>query len=60
MSRYWNELCTLTLGTCMKSTSLPASYYFIWLFFKCVKKNSKPITDIDFASKILKILRKVS
>ena len=34
MSRYWNELCTLTLGTCMKSTSLPASYYFIWLFFK--------------------------
>ena len=34
MSRYWNELCTLTLGTCMKSTSLPASYYFIWFFFK--------------------------
>jgi len=34
MSKYWNELCTLTLGTCMKSTNLPASYYFIWLFFK--------------------------
>ena len=29
-------------------------------FFKCVKKNSKPITDIDFASKILKTLSKVS
>ena len=29
-------------------------------FFKCVKENSKPITDIDFASKILKILREVS
>ena len=34
MSRYWNELCTLTFGTCMNSLNLPASYYFIWLFFK--------------------------
>ena len=29
-------------------------------FFKCVKRNSKPITNIDFASKILKVLNKVS
>ena len=29
-------------------------------FFKCVKRNSKPVTDIEFASKILKILSKVS
>ena len=29
-------------------------------FFKCVKKNTKPITDINFASKILKALSKVS
>ena len=29
-------------------------------FFKCVKSNAKPITDIDFATKILKILSKVS
>ncbi len=34
MSKYWNELCTLTFGTCMNSFNLPASYYFIWLFFK--------------------------
>ncbi len=34
MSKYWNELCTLTFGTCMNSLNLPASYYFIWLFFK--------------------------
>ena len=29
-------------------------------FFKCIKKNNKPIANIDFASKILKILSKVS
>ena len=29
-------------------------------FFKCVKRNTKPITDINFASKILKALSKVS
>ncbi len=29
-------------------------------FFSCIKKNKKPITDIYFASKILKILRKVN
>tara|TARA_Y100000590_G_scaffold467002_1_gene644289 strand:- start:1547 stop:3136 length:1590 start_codon:yes stop_codon:yes gene_type:complete len=34
MSKYWNEICTLTLGTCMNSFNLPSSYYFIWLFFK--------------------------
>ena len=34
MSKYHNEICTLTLGTCMNSLNLPSSYYFIWLFFK--------------------------
>ena len=34
MSNYFNNICTLTLGECMSSLSLPASYYFIWLFFK--------------------------
>ncbi len=34
MSKYFNDVCTLTLGTCMKSLNLPSSYYFIWLFFK--------------------------
>ena len=34
MSQYFNNICTLTLGDCMSSLSLPASYYFIWLFFK--------------------------
>ena len=29
-------------------------------FFKCAKRNTKPVTDIDFATKILKILNKVS
>ena len=28
-------------------------------FFNCVKKNTKPITDIYFALKILKILKKI-
>ena len=34
MSRYFNDICTLTLGSCMRSLNLPSSYYFIWLFFK--------------------------
>ena len=34
MSKYFNDICTLTLGTCMRSLNLPSSYYFIWLFFK--------------------------
>ena len=34
MSNYFNNICTLTLGECMSSLSLPSSYYFIWLFFK--------------------------
>ncbi len=34
MSQYFNNICTLTLGDCMSSLSLPSSYYFIWLFFK--------------------------
>ena len=29
-------------------------------FFKCVERNIKPVTNIEFASKILKILNKVS
>ncbi len=34
MANYFNNICTLTLGDCMSSLSLPSSYYFIWLFFK--------------------------
>ena len=34
MSKYFNDICTLTLGKCMRSLNLPSSYYFIWLFFK--------------------------
>ena len=34
MGKYFNEICTLTLGSCMNSLNLPSSYYFIWLFFK--------------------------
>ncbi len=34
MGNYAQNLCTLTLGNCMSSINLPASYYFIWLFFK--------------------------
>ena len=34
MGKYQQDVCTLTMGTCMKSLSLPSSYYFIWLFFK--------------------------
>ena len=34
MSKYKQDICTLTLGDCMKSLNLPSSYYFIWLFFK--------------------------
>ena len=34
MSKYFNNICTLTLGKCMKSLDLSPSYYLIWLFFK--------------------------
>lgn len=34
MGKYFHDICTLTLGNCLKSLNLPASYYFIWLFFK--------------------------
>ena len=34
MSKYQQDVSTLTLGEYMKSLNLPASYYFIWLFFK--------------------------
>jgi len=29
-------------------------------FFKCVKTKKKPITDINFAKKILKTLKKIN
>ncbi len=34
MGKYQQDVCTTTLGKCMKALNLPASYYFIWLFFK--------------------------
>ena len=34
MSKYFNNVCTLTLGKCERSLDLSPSYYFIWLFFK--------------------------
>lgn len=34
MSKYFNNVCTLTLGKCDQSLNLSPSYYFIWLFFK--------------------------
>jgi len=34
MSKYQQDVSTLTLGEYMKALNLPASYYFIWLFFK--------------------------
>ena len=34
MSKYQQNVSTLTLGEYMKSLNLPSSYYFIWFFFK--------------------------
>ena len=34
MSKYYHDICTITLGECMRSLNLPSSYYFIWFFFK--------------------------
>ena len=34
MGKYQQNICTTTLGKCMKALNLPASYYFIWLIFK--------------------------
>ena len=34
MGKYYNDVCTITLGKCLKSLNLPSSYYFIWFFFK--------------------------
>ena len=34
MSKYPQNICTLTNGKCMYSLNLPSSYYFIWFFYK--------------------------
>ena len=34
MGKYYNDICTNTLGNCLRSLNLPSSYIFIWLFFK--------------------------
>lgn len=34
MSKYPQNICTLTNGDCLYSLNLPSSYYFTWLFFK--------------------------
>ena len=34
MSYYYNDVCTQTLGTCMKAKDLPASYIPIWISVK--------------------------
>jgi len=34
MGKYYHDVCTLTLGSCMKALNLPSSYMFIWFFFK--------------------------
>lgn len=34
MSKYFNNVCTLTLGKCEQSLILSPSYYFVWIFFK--------------------------
>ena len=34
MGKYYHDICTLTLGTCMRALNLPPNYIFIWFFFK--------------------------
>lgn len=34
MSHYYHDICTTTLGSCMKAKNLPSSYMFIWLSVK--------------------------
>ena len=34
MSHYYHDVCTTTLGSCMKAKNLPSSYIFIWLTVK--------------------------
>ena len=34
MGKYKQDICTNTLGECVKALNLPANYYFIWFFFK--------------------------
>ncbi len=34
MGKYYHDVCTLTLGNCMRALNLPSSYIFIWLFYK--------------------------
>ena len=34
MSKYYNDVCTNTLGKCLRALNLPSSYVFIWFFFK--------------------------
>jgi len=50
-ANYFNNICTLTLGDCMSSLSLPSSYYFIWLFFKLPILILLGITLLPFVEK---------
>jgi hypothetical protein len=34
MGKYYHDICTLTLGSCMRALNLPPNYIFIWFFFK--------------------------
>lgn len=34
MGKYQQDVCTVTLGKCVKALNLPSNYYFIWFFFK--------------------------
>ena len=34
MSHYYHDICTITLGTCMRAKDLPSTYMLIWLSVK--------------------------
>ena len=48
-----------TLHDKKNKTIKQAEKIIIDFFYNCIKKNKKPITDISFALKILKTLKKI-
>ena len=61
-NKFFNKKAKIYLGKnySPKITQNDSLLDEIKYFFKCIKKNKKPIANIDFASKILKTLSEVS
>ena len=53
MSHYYHDICTITLGTCMRAKDLPSTYMFIWLSVKLPLMILLGIFLIPFTEKLI-------